>query len=314
MAVCSCTSTDLFNTGTPGCQPLPSVIKRIILYPTTDSSGNINRIDLTAIPNNADILALINNDLAMKRLFPVAKSMVNVTNERGDTITEEFPDGSVFKIRQGVKTFHGEFVKQGATFANELDKVECVDMSAFLVDGNGSLIGDKSVAGFLTPIKIKNGTWDAKTVDQTDTTIAKVTLDFQWADSVRDGDIGFLKDSDFLPDVNWLTYTGLVALYGSAPSVNAVAGFTMAITNLYGSVTGQPATGLVKDDFDCNELDPTPATAPFITVTESPTLPGTYAFVWASAQDIGDKMELSIASTTFGFYDANLKSQTWIVV
>jgi hypothetical protein len=67
-------------------------------------------------------------------------------------------------------------------------------------------------------------------------------------------------------------------------------------------------------DFDCNELDPTPATAPFSSVTESSTLPGTYAFVWASAQDIGDKMELSIAATTFGFDDANLKSQTWIVI
>jgi hypothetical protein len=203
-------------------------------------------------------------------------------------------------------------------------------MSAFLVDGNGSLIGDKSVAGFLTPIKIKNGTWDAKTVDQTDTTIAKVTLDFQWADSVRDGDIGFLKDSDFAADVNWLVYNGLVALYGadvnwlvynglvalygSAPSVNAVAGFTMAITNLYGSVTGQPATGLVMADFDVNELSPTPATAPLSSVTESSTLPGTYAFVWAAPQTIGDKMELSIAATTFGFDDANLKSQTWIVI
>ena len=301
MAVCSCTSTDLFNTGTPGCQPLPGVIKRIILYPTTDSSGNINRIDLAAIPNNAAILALINNDLAMKRLFPVAKSMVNVTNERGDTITAEFPDGSVFKIRQGVKTFHGEFVKQGSTFANELDKVECVDMSAYLVDGNGSLIGDKSVAGFLTPIKIKNGTWDAKTVDQTDTTIAKVTLDFQWADSVRDGDIGFLKDSDFAADVNWLIYNGLVAVYGSTATAISATEFTMSLTNLYGSVTGQPMTGLIYSDF---ALYDTIGLAP-VTISGAAETVGSYVFTHASSASPA-VLKLSIIAD--GFDDANVET------
>ena len=301
MAVCSCTSTDLFNTGTPGCQPLPSVIKRIILYPTTDSSGNINRIALNAIPDNADILALINNDLAMKRLFPVAKSMVNVTNERGDTITEEFPDGSVFKIRQGVKTFHGEFVKQGATFANELDKVECVDMSAFLVDGNGSLIGDKSVAGFLTPIKIKNGTWDAKTVDQTDTTIAKVTLDFQWADSVRDGDIGFLKDSDFAADVNWLIYNGLVAVYGSTATAISATEFTMSLTNLYGSVTGQPMTGLTYLDFALYDTVGLASVA----ISGAAETVGSYVFTHASSASPA-VLKLSIIAD--GFDDANVET------
>ena len=305
MATCTCTTTDIFNTGVPNCQPLPNVIKRIILVPTTDSSGNFNRIDLASIPTDAAIIALINQEDARKRYYPVGTSMVNVTNVRSEVLTEEFDDGSVYKIRNGVKTFHGEYINQGATFAGELDKVECSKMSAYLVDGNSSLIGDRSTTGYLTPVPIKSGTWNVQTLDATDTTTPKVTLDFQWADSVADGDIGFLVDGDFEDAVNWLNYNGLVGIVGGAASAITVNGFTMAITNNYGSLVGQPVTGLVLADFDCNELTPTPAAAPISSVTE---VSGTYTFVWTTAQVSADTLELGIAATTFGYEDSNLKS------
>ena len=305
---CSCSGTDIFNSGVPGCVSLPSVIKRIVLVPTTDASGAYNRIDLSSIPTNTAIIALINQDDAQKRYYPVAKSMVNVTNVRSEVLTEDFDDGTVVKIRNGVKTFHGEFIKQSAALAGELAKVECASMSAFLVDGDGSLIGDKSTPGYLTPIPIKDGTWNVQTLDTTDTTIAKVTLDFQWADSVADGDIGFLVDSDFEDAVNWLNYVGLVGITGGAASSITVNGFTMEITNDYGSLSGQPVTGLALTDFDCNELTPTPATAPLTSVTESTTSLGTYTFVWTTAQVSADTVEVSIKSTTFGYDDTNLKT------
>ena len=303
---CNCSSTDLFNTGVPGCQPLPSVIKRIVLYPTTDSSGNINRIDLSSIPTDSEIIDLINEEDPRKRLFPVAKSMVAVTNVRSEPTTEDFDDGTVVKIRDGVKTFTGQFLKQGATLANELNKVECVGMSAFLVDGDGSLIGDKSTPGYLTPIPIKDGTWNVQTLDTTDTTIAKVTLSFQWADSVSDGDVGFLTDSDFEAAVNWLAYQGLIGIYGGTPTATSTSGFTIPVTNLYGSVTGQPVTGLVLADFDLNNVT-TPAVITILTATESTATPGEYAFTFA-AQTASDVVSLGIASTTKGFDDSGLTS------
>ncbi len=309
MGQCSCNSTDIFNTGVPNCQPLAGVIKRIILYPTQDASGNLNRIDLNSIPDNAAILALINEDDPLKRLYPVAASMVNVTNVRSEPQTEDFDNGDVIKIKDGVKSFHGEFVKQGATLADNLNKVECVRMSAFLVDSNGALIGDKSVSGYLTPIAIKDGTWNVQTLDTTDSTVAKVTLDLQWSDAVGDGDIGFLTESDFESGVNWLKYNGLVGLNGSAAGTITVNGFTMKITNNYGSVTGQGVSGLELADFVCNETSPTPAPEPLASATESSTEQGLYTFVYTTPVASGDLLELSIAPTTLGYDDSNIKSQ-----
>jgi hypothetical protein len=308
---CSCNNTDLFNTGVPGCIPLVGVIKRIVLVPLTNASGVKNGIDLTAIPNNAAILALINQENSLERYYPVAKTMENVTNERGENITEDFPSGAVINLSQGVKTFHGEFIKQGATLAGELNKVKCISVGAYLVDSTGALVGDKSTAGYLYPMAIKDGTWSAKSIDTTDTTSAKVNLDFQWADSITDGDVGYLADSDFEAAVNWLSYIGLVGIFGGAASSIAAAfdSFIMLITNNYGSVSGQPVKGLAIGDFDINQISGTPAAGTLTAVTESTTIPGSYTFAFTAEQS-GDVMQLSIKSSTLGFDDAGLKAST----
>ncbi len=307
---CSCTGLDLFVTGVPNCIPLVGVIKRIILVPLTDASGVRNGVTLSSIPTNVQILALINQEDPTKRFSPVAKSMENVTNERGDNRTEEFPSGTTINLGQGVKTFHGEFIKQGATLAGELNKVQCISIGAYLVDSTGALVGDKSVDGFLYPMPIKDGTWSAKAIDTTDSTSAKVNLDFQWADSITDGDVGYLGDSDFDADVNWLTYIGLIAIFGAAATGVTTTEFAMFIFNNFGAVTGQPVTNLDKGDFDLNELSPTPAVITIDGAVESTSTPGQYLVTWTTPQDPNDIIELSIKSTTLGFEDTGLKLQT----
>ena len=111
MASCAC-SVDLFNSGLPDCQPLHGVINRLILVSMKDSSGNANFIDLTSLPSNSDIIDLLNEADDKKRLFPFPE-MENVTNERADPLTQEFDSGKVIKIRNGIKTFTGQMIKQG---------------------------------------------------------------------------------------------------------------------------------------------------------------------------------------------------------
>ena len=190
MAFCDCEST-FSNTGTTGCQALLGVAKKIILVPYANGSNVRNGIDLSSIPNAAGITALINAASPLERYYPLPE-MENVTNERGDSVTEESPAGTIVKVRNGVKTFTCEMWQLGSVFAGKIESFGCSRVAAYLVDSDDKLAGDKSVAGYLYPIELKNATWDVKTVDATDTTVPKVTLTFQWADSVNDGDISFL--------------------------------------------------------------------------------------------------------------------------
>lgn len=304
MSVCSCSVT-LSNTGTPGCYSIQDVAKKLIMVPIQDSSGNLNRIDLTSIPSNSTILGYINNSDDKARWYPLPE-MENVTNERGDPITEEFPSGNIYKVRDGSKTFTGQMIKQGAEYAGQIETFGCEDMGAFIIDASGNVIGDKSTTGYLAPIKINTQTWDVRTQDTGDQTIARILLTFQWNNSVQDSDIGMLLASDFDSDVDWLDYNGLIDLYGTDSAISTT-GFTMKVYTIFGSVANPKViTGLAASDFSLYN-NTTAASVTISSVTESPA--GSYTFAF-TAQTSADVLVLSIASGTNGYDDTNLESET----
>lgn len=312
MAVCDCNNT-LSNTGTVGCSPIADVTKRLILVPMRDSSNNPNRIEIASIPSNTAIIALINQADDKKRYYPLP-NMEEVTNDRGDSITQEYPSGKVVFIRKGTKTFSGNMIKFGPDYATKIESFACTEMGALIIDAQGNMRGDGSDPLFLAPIPIDKDTWNAQPIDTTDTTAAMITLGFQWAASAKDSDIKMLLASDFDADVNWLDYNGLLDLTGGAATSISVNGYTMSITTGFGSLASPSvATGLVLADFDSNELSPTPAAAPLASVTESSSTPGTYAFVWTTPQVSGDLLATGIASGTDGFDDTLLVSSTILI-
>lgn len=304
MSVCSCSVT-LSNTGTPGCYSIQDVAKKLIMVPMQDSSGNLNGIDLSSIPTNSTILGYINNTDDKARWYPLPE-MENVTNERGDPITEEFPSGNVYKVRNGTKTFTGQMIKQGAEYAGQIESFGCEDMGAYIIDASGNVIGDKSTSGYLYPIRINTQTWDVRTQDTGDQSIARILLTFQWNNAVQDSDIGMLLASDFASDVDWLEYNGLIDLDGTVSSISTT-GFTMKVYTIFGSVANPKViTGLASGDFEIyNET--TTSTVAISTLTESPA--GTYAFTFL-AQTSADELSLRTASGTNGYDDTDLEAVT----
>tara|TARA_R110001606_G_scaffold93417_4_gene207479 strand:- start:2088 stop:3014 length:927 start_codon:yes stop_codon:yes gene_type:complete len=302
MAVCACDGLTLSNTGVPSCQPLQSVVKRLIIVPLRDSSNNKNGIDLTSIPTNAGIEALINAADAKARYYPLPL-MESVTNERADTITEEAPSGTLAKIRNGAKSFFGEIWFQGSTFAGLVDSFGCGQVGAFIVDGDDNLIGDRSVAGFLYPLAIKMPTWDVRTLDTTDTTVAKVTIGFQWKDAISDSDVGMLLASDFDSSTSWLDYNGLISLNGTLETpVPSATSFTMKVTTDFGSVKNPTvAGGLAQNDFEIDDNGTPLSIAQF---AEAPT--GVYKFEYVGAAPA--TYSLRIKSTTLGYDDTKLRA------
>lgn len=303
MASCSCDVT-LSNTGVPSCKPIADVAKKLIIVPLRDNSNNPNRIDVTSLPDNAGIIDLINEPDASKRYYPLPL-IENVTNERGDPITEEFPSGKIAKIRDGVKTFSSEIINQDAQFAGQIEEFGCTDVGIFIVDAQGNLIGDGSNPAFLAPIAVDKDTWDVRTLDTSDTTIAKVLLSFQWSQSVSDSDIRLLLASDFAADVNWLAYNGLIDLQGGTPTAISTTGYTIPVATFAGSLANPVvAAGLAQADFEVFNKTQSSVVA-ITTLTESPA--GTYSFTF-TAQSSADVLSTRIASTTKGFSDTALRA------
>ncbi|GEM_PF-1222013 len=301
---CDCNVT-LSNTGTPGCMPIQDVAKRLILVPMFDSSNDANRIPVGTIPADSAIRALINQADDKKRFYPLPE-MENVTNERGDPISEDFPSGKNVKIRNGVKTFTGQMLSLGGDYAKQIEGFGCSNMGAYIVDSQGNLIGDGSNPAYLAPLSIDQETWDVRTMDTTDTTIAKIQLGFQWSISVKDSDVRMLLASDFLTDVDWLAYDGLLDLSGTLTETATTTVAVMKITNGFGSLANPGiASGLVKDDFVLTEISPTAGAITISSVLESPK--GTYTITYPTATP-GDELELSIAPATLGFDDTALKA------
>jgi len=309
---CDCNVT-LSNTGTPGCMPIQDVAKRLILVPMFDSSNNANRIPVGTIPADSAIRALINQADDKKRFYPLPE-MENVTNERGDPISEDFPSGKNVKIRNGVKTFTGQMLSLGGDYAKQIEGFGCSNMGAYIVDSQGNLIGDGSDPAYLAPLSIDQETWDVRTMDTTDTTIAKIQLGFQWSISVKDSDVRMLLASDFATDVDWLAYDGLLDLDGTVLSSPAqtTTKFSIKLTNGFGSLANPGiVSGLVVANFVGVNTDTVGNTISLNSLTETPK--GTYNFEYVmSGATPGEEFYISLGSgastPVLGFDDTKLVS------
>ncbi len=313
-ASCDCNVT-LSNTGTPGCMPIQDVAKRLILVPMVDASNVKNRIEIASIPTNTEIIALLNQADDKKRFYPLPE-MENVTNERGDPISEDFPSGKNVKIRNGVKTFSGQMLSLSGDYAKQIEAFGCSNMGAYIVDAQGNLIGDGSDAEYLAPLSLDQETWDVRTMDTTDTTIAKIQLGFQWSISVKDSDVRMLLSTDFLTGVDWLEYNGLLDLTGTvltSPTQTATT-FSMKITNGFGSLKNPgTASGLIYQNFIATNIDDPANTITISAAAESSTSAGTYAFTYAmTTPNAGEKFVISLdasaATPVYGFDDSKIKS------
>jgi len=300
-ASCDCNVT-LSNTGTPGCMPIQDVAKRLILVPMVDSSNNPNRLTVATAYDNALIQAFINDADDKKRFYPLPE-MENVTNERGDPVTEDFPSGKNVKIRNGVKTFSGQMLSLSGDYAKQIEGFGCSNMGAYIVDAQGNLIGDGSDPLYLAPLSLDQETWDVRTMDTTDTTIAKIQLGFQWSISVKDSDVRMLLSTDFANDVDWLSYNGLVDISGVASAVSGT-GFTMKITNGFGSLKNPGAvSGLTSFVVIDKAVPGTPLTP---VITESSTVPGSYKF--DVPLTTGLFYQCSLGAAVLGFDDSKLEA------
>lgn len=299
--VCDCNAT-LGNSGTPGCVNIPNVTYKLIIVPTTDSTGARNKITTTDTLDatyfddriNAGISGATLTD-ANQRWFPIG-AFKNVEDVRGDDITEDFNDGDIAFIQEGTRTFTGIIIdRPSPTLLGKIKSWRCSDISAFIVDIDGNLYGNGEDVDTLYPFKLNSESWSPKFMKTVDAAVARLQIDFSYSKDEADEDIKMIMADETTPDVRDLVGLQDVTAVITAP---AVAGFTATLTGSYGTaVSANLIKGLVLADFDVNETSPTPAPEPLASVTE--TSDGVYDFVYTTPVASGDVLSLDLQKNGF---------------
>lgn len=303
--VCSC-EVSFLNTGLPNCIPAYRVWKKLIIVPLTANDGTKNKILSSDTLNAAFFNGKINqtND-SSKRWYPLPK-MKNVESTKADSILESFADQSQLFVAEGVRGFTGQLVNQSATFAGQLKAARCTDFGFYAIDGNGSLYGyTNNETGVIYPIPVDKNTWNPIWTLPTDTTVEKVTLNFQFDATLQDEYIGQIVSSD-ITGINLLDVSGLIDIFSEVVSCSTTA-LVVKMYNRYGSAFNKlPMEGLlVTDFFDTvggtgsklyNVTDSAAVT--ISSVTESPK--GTYTLAF-TAQTSADVLRITPVKTGFDF-------------
>lgn len=267
---CAC-DVGLGNTGLPGCIPISSVTKRLIMVNYYDNDGNINAVDCNDTLDEAYFTAKVNEADTSKRWYPLPE-LKNVEDLKADSIFESFNDGSNLFIQEGTRTFNGVMPKQSPAFLGQLKTARCVKLGVYAIDKDGNLIGNGKSDGFLYPILVDNNTWNPVLMKATDTTIQKVMLSFEFSRLERDEDIRMITSDEFV-DYDVLDLQGLkdVDFIGISADTGADS-VSFTAQTIYGSQCSKvKVQGLDLADFSAT-LNGSPET--LTSVTEA--TPGVY--------------------------------------
>ena len=291
---CNC-DAGLSNTGKPGCIPIQSVTSSMIMVPLKDSTGNINKIDLTApVPVWND---LINEPDATKRYFPLPQ-FNNVELPKADSQFEEANSGLMAFLRQGKRSFSGELWAEDSSpqLLAKLQNNRCVDFGMYIIDVNGNLIGSKQGDDFL-PIPVDNASFDPKYNFATDTTVSKIMVAFDFDRLFDEGTMYMITPEE--AGVNFNDLSGLIDVYFNnfaqtgTPATEVTFDAEFSYGTAYNLLT---LKGLVLADFAINDNTNNVA-LPITQVDENLPLEGNYTV--QATFVTGDSYTLSINKDGF---------------
>lgn len=302
IAGCNCQGK-IGNTGYPNVKPF-GVTSAAFLMPLVANDGSINSIDLTASDFQAEILAKLNHIDPSKRLYPFTE-LRNVTHEEADANYETADNGERFKTRDGIKTV--SFEKWGVT-EQYFNKVadNCVDFGIFLVDVCGNLKGQKE-GDVLRPRPVNKNSYDAKYIDATADTGAKVMIQMDYRLITSDGDQWMLPASLF-GSLSLLEVSGLIDVNFEIVDIVSANELVVDAFFDYGYAHEQtPWRSGLASNFSLKNV----ATNGTINVTnavQSPTVPGRYTLTVATV-GAGTNVQLSCFKASTGNLTAGFEGK-----
>lgn len=292
MGFCTC-RIPLANTNTRGREVTPGVISNLWLTRMYKDDGSPNELDLTDDPQTALVAAFSNLDPSA-RLYPIGR-FENVDMPKGDPLSEAFNSGRSVITQESPRTFTGLLVKSAQKMLGILQSFACDEIGFYIVDscGNVTGLGDDNSA-ILRPIPVAIGSWYPRWIPATDTTVAKVQLDFQVDLSVNDADLrvvpdSYIRGSDRGGNTPALNYLGLTDIIVTALSASATSLGVTCKTFSGEAVEGILVEGLAVSNFRIITPGGTVVTPSAVTESE----PGVYDVTYASQPDGRYKLRIT---------------------
>lgn len=288
MDFCNC-GDGLGNTGTPNCQELMDVTRKIVLVQTYADDGTRNRIPKAGDFGEAEITALLNHEDPSKRWYPTTL-LDNVEDVKGDNTYETLNSGKNLFIKEGIRTFKAVSVGQSATYVGKQNQAKCVEFGIYIIDKSRKLTGEVSSDGdYLDLIPVDNETFAVTLEKATDTTVQKAMISFEFSEQADDSKLKSITADEL--GFNVLNIEGLKDLNGVA-SLPLVESVTVTLTLDYGTFKNAfTATGFEEADFSAYN-NTTSAAVVLTSVTEGDN--GVYAIV-TPTQTLADDIDITVS-------------------
>jgi len=294
IAGCKCRG-QLANTGIPVGDEVFGKTALMLHVPLVATDGTRNSLDLTSSTLGDDVLAMMNNPDPSKRAYPLG-DLNSVTHDQEDTQFETLSDGQKYFLRKGIRSISFESVGVSKQFYDKAADA-CVEFGTYKVDICGKVEGQKE-GDNLYPRPVNKGSYDARYIEATDDSAAKVVISYDYKKTTDD-------NNQWLIGANELTLSGGgtldaieleglidVELTASNPLAGTNFTFDLDAKYLYGTAVNQiPFTGAAPSDFIF--LDDSGASISPVGVTESTINEGSYA-VELPSQGSGDVITVDV--------------------
>ena len=297
----NCCSLTVANTGF-GCTPLMEVVEKFIEVSYLDGDGAINAIDITDAFNLAYFVALANqadDDLKWYPL-PFVKNMVD---ERTDADFETFDDNTKIERQIGIRSVSCMITPEGRnggavspTMLGKINDKKCKVSGFYGITKSKQLVGEEITDGYLSPIRVDNGSINAKLVKTgSGATVQKISLSFDWHIDVQDSRLRTIEVADLGTDLSLLK--GLLDVSHVVSGIIATQ-FVSKMNTEYGDMLNPVVVeGLLAGDMALYNVTTSGAVA-ITSAVESPA--GSYTVVYA-AQTAADVLRLTVTKNGYNF-------------
>lgn len=313
MSVSVCSAT-FQNTGTINCSPVMDYADKLIFVPTFSAAGVRNKISNTAVLTQATVQALIDQADPTLRWYPTPQ-IENMAGERAASTFETGATGRRYKAKTGVRSYSFDVMNQWGLYQSVFEQFACADMSFFIVDATGNLIGMQAATddGYMYPIRISNDSMEAILGMPMPDKSTKITVSFEFDSREKDSLLRMFQYTALVMTADMANFEGLVPVYMTMVTNTTTA----AVVDLYAVHNGVnkkvAITGLVVTNFydvvggaSSKAYNVTDSSAIALSsVAESATVPGRYTITYG-AQTSGtlasaDVVRFTIVKTQLDF-------------
>lgn len=246
MADCT---TGIGNTGfLKACGSQFKDVAGMIIVPTFADDGTENKIDADEVLDDAYLTAKINETDPSKRWYPLATPFNAFESTRADPTYEELDNGSREFVKQGARTVNFQVRGQSTIYLGQIKACPCEELSFFLIDSAGKLMGivKSKESQDLYPIKMQPSSLYSAYIFATPGTNEYLTVSFQFALAEDDSLLRVYNDQ--LVEGSLLSLKGLLDVYATYTNVTTT-GFTAKLATLFSQGNKYNASGLVAGDF-----------------------------------------------------------------